>query len=119
MLRVSAAGCERLKEKLADAEGAHARADALQAEREAIYRRVFHAILPEENVLNELYTPIKARLTGTQGTLRKLAFTVTRRADIAAWAKRGEDELVDLRRQGLFRGKGTLQQITERDLNRA
>jgi len=109
---------ERLKEKLTDAEGAKARADALQADREAIYRRVFEAIVAEEDVLNQLYAPIKARLAEADGTLSKLGFTVTRTADIAAWAKRGEDELVDLRRQGPFKGKGTLQQIAEQYLKR-
>lgn len=109
----------RLQEKLTDAEGAKARADALQADRESIYRRVFEAIAAEEGVLNDLYAPIKARLAGAGGTLSKLAFSVTRTADAAFWAQRGEDELVDLRRQGPFKGKGTLQQIAERDLKPA
>jgi len=110
---------ERLKEKLADAEGAKARADDLQTEREAIYKRVFDAILAEEAVMNDLYAPIKARLAGGKTTLSKLAFSVTRTADVATWAKRGEEELVDLRRQGPFRGKGTLQQIADQALKAA
>jgi hypothetical protein len=110
---------ERLQERLADADGAKGRADALQTEREAIYRRVFEAIVAEEGVLNDLYAPIKARLAGAGGTLSKLAFSVTRTADVAAWAKRGEDELLDLRRQGPFKGKGKLQQIAEQDLKSA
>lgn len=109
----------RLQDKFSDAEGAKQRADNLQAEREAIYRRVFEAIAAEEGVLNELYMPIKARLAGAGGALSKLAFSVTRTADAAAWAQRGEDELVDLRRQGPFKGKGTLQQIAEQDLKPA
>jgi energy-coupling factor transporter ATP-binding protein EcfA2 len=109
----------RLQEKLTDAEGAKSRADDLQAEREAIYRRVFEAIAAEEGVLSDLYAPIKARLAGAEGTLSKLAFSVTRTADAAAWAQRGEDELVDLRRQGPFKGKGALQQIAEQDLKPA
>lgn len=109
----------RLKEKLTDAEGAKARADGLQAEREAIYRRVFEAIVAEEGVLNDLYAPIKERLADAGGTLSKLGFSVTRAADVAAWAKRGEDELVDLRRQGPFKGRGTLLQLAEQDLKKA
>lgn len=104
---------KRLSEKLADAEGAKARAEGLQAERDLMYRRVFDAILAEEQVLNDLYAPIKSRLAGAEGTLRKLAFSVNRTADVAAWAQRGEDELVDLRRTGPFKGKGSLQQIAE------
>ena len=110
---------DRMQEKLADAEGAKERADELQTERERVYRRVFDALAAEEGVLNELYAPIKARLADAGGTLGKLAFSVTRSADVAAWAQRGEDELVDLRRQGPFKGKGTLLQIAEESLKSA
>lgn len=110
---------KRLSEKLADAEGAKARAEALQTDRDAMYRRVFDAILSEEQVLNDLYAPIKARLAGAEGTLRKLAFSVMRKADVTSWAQRGESELVDLRRTGPFKGKGTLQQIADESLRPA
>ena len=97
----------RLKERLTDCEGAQERAKGLVAEREEGYIRVFQAVLGEERVLNELYAPLVQRLASTGGTLAKLSFSVTRVADVATWATRGEDELFDLR-GGPFRGIGSL-----------
>ena len=99
---------ERLKEKLTDCEGASDRARALVVERKQGYIRVFDAVLGEERVLKELYAPLLERLKAAGGTLAKLSFTVTRVADVARWAKRGEDDLFDLR-SGPFKGIGTLE----------
>ena len=98
---------ERLKEKLTDWEGAQDRAKELVADREDGYIRVFEAVLGEECVLNELYAPLVQRLTAAGGTLAKLSFSVTRVADVATWAKQGEEELFDLR-GGPFKGIGSL-----------
>jgi len=105
-----------LKEKLTDAQSAKVRVSSLQNEREACYQRVIDAILFEQRVLSGLYAPIQTRLFGSNGALRKLSFSITRSADVASWAKRGEEELVDLRRQGQFRGRGSLQQLAEHHL---
>jgi len=99
---------ERLAEKLTDFEGARQRADALVVEREQCYVRVFEAIVAEERVLNELYAPLMQRLEMAGGTLAKLSFSVTRVADVKAWAKSGEDDLFDLR-GGPFKGIGSLE----------
>ncbi len=96
---------ERLKEKLADCEGARDRATNLVVDREQSYVRVFDAVLGEERVLKEPYAPLMARLKAAGGTLAKLSFTVSRVANIAKWAKRGEEELFDLR-GGPFKGLG-------------
>ena len=109
---------ERLKEKLADCEGAQERAKSLVAEREQGYIRVFDAVLGEEQVLNELYAPLMERLEAAGGTLAKLSFTVTRVADVAMWAKRGEDDLFDLR-GGPFKGIGTLEKDADSMLGEA
>ncbi len=98
---------ERLKEKLTDCEGSPDRATGLVVDREQGYVRVFDAVLGEERVLNELYAPLMERLKAAGGTLAKLSFTVARVADIAKWAKRGEDDLFDLR-GGPFKGIGSL-----------
>ena len=98
---------ERLREKRSDCQGARARADDLVTEREQGYIRVFEAVLGEERVLNELYAPLRKRLEASGGTLARLSFTVTRVADVAAWAKRGE-ALFDLR-GGPFKGIGSLE----------
>lgn len=98
---------ERLKERLTDCEGAGDRAKGLVVDREQGYIRVFDAVLGEERVLNELYAPLMERLKAAGGTLANLSFTVTRVADVAKWAKRGEDDLFDLR-GGPFKGIGSL-----------
>src|SRR3546814_12087582 len=51
-----------------------------------------------------------ARLGASSGTLKKLSFSVARTADVEQWADVAEDGLIDLRKTGSFRGKGTLQQ---------
>ena len=66
------ASLERLQEKLVDFRGARARADALVAEREQGYSRVFEALLAEERVLSELYAPVRKRLEDAGGGTVKL-----------------------------------------------
>jgi hypothetical protein len=105
----------RLKEKLTDCEGAKDRIVELVNEREASYIRVFQAVLAEQQVLADLYAPIRARLDAAGGTLGKLSFSVARVADVERWADEGE-KLLDLRKQGAFRGRGTLRQVAEEGL---
>ena len=106
---------ERLKEKLADRAGAQDRVKGLAADRQDGYIRVFEAVLSEERVLNELYAPLVQRLTAAGGIMAKLSFSVTRVADVATWAKQGEDELFDLR-GGPFKGIGSLAKEANRML---
>jgi len=96
-----------LNEKLLDAKGAKERLDALLVEREHTYSRVFKALIAEQEVLSELYEPIRRKLEAATGTLNRLSFSIDRVADIEKWAESGE-ELLDLRRQGPFKGKGSL-----------
>lgn len=109
---------ENLKTTLADCEGAADRLTQLSADRQAAYLRVFGAVIAEEQVLRDLYQPLVNRLHSETGTLRKLAFAASRRADIQAWAAMGE-RLFDLRRAGDFKGKGTLAQWAEANLRAA
>lgn len=102
-----------LEERLKDAEGAKERANALQGEREAAYERVFDAISSEQQVLVDLYAPLMDRLEGTRGSLQKLSFRVSRKVDISRWATRAEENLLDLRLLGPFKGQGTLQERAE------
>jgi ABC-type lipoprotein export system ATPase subunit len=108
---------DRLREKLRDYEGAKARAALLVTEREHGYARVFDAVLAEEHVLNELYAPLRTRLEKAGGTLSRLSFSVTRLADVASWARRGET-LFDLR-GGPFKGIGSLEKEANTMLLRA
>lgn len=104
------------KEKLADHEGAADRLQCLLNERNDSYKRVFSALVSEERVLQDLYSPIKALLESTEGTLNKLSFSVTRTVDIDAWAEEGES-LLNLSKKGPFRGRGTLREKVLESLN--
>ncbi len=81
-------------------------------EREAAYVQVFEAVLAEQTVLTDLYSPLMTRLGAAEGTLKKLSFSVTREADVARWAAEGE-RLLDLRHKGPFKGRGTLGQLAD------
>ena len=107
---------EKLREKLTDCEAASGRAQSLIGEREAGYRRVFDALLSEENVLRELYAPLSERLSRSQGSLRKMSFSVHRVVDVERWAREGE-ALFDLRRLGRkpIRPSGRFQRRRFRD----
>ncbi len=101
-------------DKMNDAKGAKDRVLALQTQREEAYGRAFDALVAEQSVLEELYAPLMARLAEASGTLRKLSFSVSRVANVEHWATEAEEGLIDLRKGGAFRGKGTLfQRATE------
>lgn len=104
------AALQTLSDKLKDAQGAKERARDLQTEREQAYGRAFDALVAEQSVLEELYAPLMARLAASSGTLKKLSFSVARIANVEQWATEAEDGLIDLRKAGSFRGKGTLLQ---------
>ncbi len=108
----------RMKEKLADCDGAEQRIKAAQLDRETAYVQVFQSIVSEQDVLTALYSPLRARIEAGMGALRKLAFTVKRHVDLDEWAQRGE-ELRDLRVQGTFKGRGRLRQLAESSLKEA
>ncbi len=102
------AALQTLTDKLKDAQGAKERARELQTEREEAYGRAFDALVAEQAVLEKLYAPLMARLAAASGTLAKLSFSVARIANVEQWASEAEDGLIDLRKAGAFRGKGTL-----------
>ena len=100
-----------LETKLEDCEGARARGQVLYRDREKAYGRAFDALQAEQSVLEELYRPLMQRLARATGTLNRLSFSVARVADVEAWANEAEEGLIDLRKQGAFRGRGTLIQV--------
>jgi ABC-type lipoprotein export system ATPase subunit len=97
-----------LKTRLKDAEGAAERQKELQRERFEAYGRLFQAIINEQDALADLYTPLVNRLNATQGTLKKLGFSVRRVVDVKAWGEVAEEELLDRRKTGPFYGRGAL-----------
>lgn len=113
------AALQTLTDKLKDAQGARARARDLQTQREEAYGRAFDALVAEQTVLEDLYAPLMARLAAASGTLKKLSFSVARVANVEQWASEAEDGLIDLRKAGAFRGKGTLLQKANEVMNGA
>ena len=107
-ITVETSKLEDMKEKLKDAEEASVRIRELNIERDAAYQRIFEALIAEKTALEELYEPLMERLAAATGTVGKLAFSVTRTADAKKWALEAEKNLLDLRRQGPFRGRGSL-----------
>jgi energy-coupling factor transporter ATP-binding protein EcfA2 len=95
---------------ITDAEGADQRIANINDQRKAAYREVFEALLEEQHILEELYRPLQENLRQQSGSLGKLSFVVQRTADMKAWAEKGES-LLDLRKNGPFRGKGELLRV--------
>lgn len=84
-------------------------------ERGKAYKGAFQAIADIENEYRRLYAPLERSLRGEQGSLGRLGIVVKRNVDLAGWAERGEN-LLDLRKQGCFRGKGSLQEAARESL---
>lgn len=85
-------------------------------ERTNTYRNIFESIIEEEIELNSLYTPLKNVLIQKGGSIKNISFSVKRNVDINKWIEQCEDELLDLRKMGAFRGKGTMLELAKKDL---
>ena len=111
-----ASALQTLQVRLTDAQGAAERRRLLQQERNDAYERVFSAIVSEEQTLTKLYAPIQQRLEASGGTLSKLRFSISRSADAKTWADYAEENLLDRRLEGPFRGRGALVERAEGEL---
>ncbi len=108
-----------LEVKHTDAVGAAMRRKNLQNERDNVYKRIFEAIINEQNTLAELYEPLMQRLANSSGTLGKLGFYVRRIVDVEKWGAFAEENLLDRRKAGSFKGGGTLTSIADQSLRGA
>ena len=79
------------------------------------YQAYFEALLAEESELTELYKPLEKVLEGFGASVAKLRFAVKRVVDLDQWAVHGES-LLDLRKEGEFRGEGELKRIAQSEL---
>ena len=113
------AALQTLQDRLSDAQGAAERRRDLQQERNCAYGRVFDAIIAEEQALAELYASLETRLKAAGGTLHKLRFSIARLASAATWADYAEENLLDRRLEGPFRGRGALVSKAESELRPA
>lgn len=109
---------EQLRVNLDDYVQAGERLKEMRKERVLNYERVFTALLEEEKILTELYSPILKKLKEADGTLTKMSFAIKRTANTEEWALQGE-KLVDLREIGAFKGKGSLKRIADEMLKEA
>jgi len=98
------------------ARGASGRLKEAQRRRLASYGRVFEALAHEQATLEELYRPLRDRIS-EDPRLAKLSFTVGRVVDLQAWATQGEG-LFDLRTPP-FQGHGKLLEAARASLHAA
>lgn len=105
----------RLEAEIKRADGAEVRRRAHIQTRRSTYTAVFGTLVKEQQVLEDLYAPLKKELQTAEGALAKLQFVVSREIDLNSWVKKGE-ELLDLRKASAFQGRGTLKAKSEEHL---
>lgn len=105
----------RLDTQIKKAEGADNKIQELIKRRKQAYTNVFSAVVMLEQELDRLYAPLEQRLLGSAGPLGRFKFVVRRSVDLESWAASGE-ALLDLRRDGPFRGRGALLDTVRKDL---
>lgn len=108
----------RIELDIKNADGADTRLREFVRLRRVAYSQVFATMVEEEQVLRQLYAPLKRELGAAAGALSKLEFVVRRHVDLDAWVAAGE-ELLDLRKETKFRGHGAVRSEVERDLMEA
>ena len=105
----------RLDSQIAQAQGADARRTGHITLRRKLYLDVFEQLIREEKVLADLYAPLKDRLVGATGALKKLAFVTERTIDLGRWCDEGEYQF-DLRSGDRVRGRGSIRKLAEEHL---
>jgi ABC-type lipoprotein export system ATPase subunit len=105
----------RIQKEIDDTKKSDERRKAAIEERRKAYAEVFDLYSREEAILEKLYAPLKVRLNDGAVGASRLSFHVERRIDLDAWIERGE-ELLDLRKAGVFQGRGKLAEIARAKL---
>lgn len=105
----------QLEEDQARAEQSPARLEGIFAERAKLYERFFELITDQCDILIDLYAPLATKLASATNAASKLRLKVVRRVDAKSWA-RAIENLLDLRKNGEFRGRGALADVAARDL---
>jgi AAA domain, putative AbiEii toxin, Type IV TA system len=110
---------DKLTEEIVYIEKSSERRRLASERRLKAYRDIFLALREEQQVLDELYAPLRDQLTAEGApTVRRLEFYVQRRVNVDEWARRGED-LLDLRKKSPFQGRGALAEASRRLLGAA
>lgn len=104
-----------LKLQLATAKKAEEEIKKISSVRRQVYRQVFETFVELSAELSKLYAPLSNSLESEQGALGKLRFVVKRAVDLDKWVDAGEN-LLDLRKDGPFKGRGALRAAAQREL---
>ncbi|KIL99370.1 ATPase involved in DNA repair [Paramagnetospirillum magnetotacticum MS-1] len=92
------AQAQRLDTEIGQIETGDAAAlEAARQDRLEAYLEHFDSLDQEARILDELYKPVRERLSHGRGNERQLEFEIRRRVDVEAWLERGEG-LVDTRK---------------------
>lgn len=83
-----------------------------------IYSEYFDLLEEEVKILEELYEPLRASLMDKDEHEKKLTLYIRTSVDIGTWVSRGE-ELIDQRKAGPFRMRGSLLEETRQHLAKA
>lgn len=106
---------EKLDTQITYAQAADGRIQVLIQRRRDAYAGIFGAIVELEKQLGLMYAPLQKNLSLASGSLGQLSFAVRRHVDVGRWAEKGE-ALLDLRRNGPFKGRGALQEAANAKL---
>jgi hypothetical protein len=100
---------EKLKQEIDHLKGSPERMHSIAKSRSDAYEQYFELVVREQHILEELYKPLAESLSDQEAaaSVQLLKLVVVRTVDVDVWAVRGE-ELLDLRKNGQFRGRGTL-----------
>jgi len=98
---------EKLNTEIEGLAGSPGRLKALAQSRAECYKEFFELVVREQTILQELYEPLAKSLGEARDATRLLKLVVVRKVDVESWSTRGED-LLDLRKNGKFRGRGAL-----------
>lgn len=112
------AALKKANAAITHAQGANERRNGHYLSRKNAYKQVFATFEEEEKLLASLYEPLHEELKGATGSLARLRFAVRREIDFDSWIAAGE-QLLDLRKESLFRGHGRLAEEARKDLLKA
>jgi hypothetical protein len=106
---------QRLQEDLKRANESQEHLEGILEERATLYGRFFELIIEQCEILSDLYAPLADRLSNASSAASKLSLRVVRSVDVDAWAQAGE-RLLDLRKNGKFKGRGALAEAAREHL---
>ena len=106
---------KRVEAEIERYQGSDERMASLLKERGMRYEEFFKMVIAEEAKLQDLYQLLAALLQAGAEAVRLLRLVVLRTVDLNGWASRGE-ELIDLRKSGTFKGKGSLSAFAREQL---